>query len=95
MATVKMTFSLDASTAARLNDAATSLRKPKSEIVREAILDYADRVGRLTEAERRRLLGVFDEVVPAIPTRPEDEVGAELAELRRARRLGGRGLRRP
>ena len=34
MASVKMTFSLDASTAARLNDAATSLRKPKSEIVR-------------------------------------------------------------
>jgi hypothetical protein len=95
MATVKMTFSLDASTAARLNDAATSLRKPKSEIVREAILDYADRVGRLTEAERRRLLGVFDEVVPAIPTRPQDEVDAELAELRRARRLGGRGLGQP
>lgn len=94
MATVKMTFSLDASTAARLNDAATSLRKPKSEIVREAIRDYADRVGRLTEAERRRLLGVFDEVVPAIPTRPQDEVDAELAELRRARRLGGRGLGR-
>jgi hypothetical protein len=92
MATIKMTFSLDASTASRLNDAAASLRKSKSEIVREAILDYADRVGRLTEAERRRLLGVFDEVVPAIPTRPQDEVDAELADLRQARRTGGRGL---
>jgi hypothetical protein len=90
-----MTFSLDARTAARLDDAATSLQKPKSEIVREAILDYADRVGRLTEAERRRLLGVFDEVVPAIPTRPLDEVEAELAELRRTRRLGGRGPGQP
>jgi hypothetical protein len=92
MAAVKMTFSLDELTAARLRDAAASLHKPKSAIVREAILDYAERVGRLTEAERRRLLGVFDELVPAIPARPEDEVDEELAELRRARRLGGRGL---
>ena len=95
MATIKMTFSLDEATAARLEVAAASLRKPKSEIVREAILDYAERVGRLTEAERRRLLGVFDEVVPAIPTRPEREVDDELAALRRARRLGGRGSVRP
>ncbi len=94
MATVKMTFSLDERTAARLNDTAASMHKPKSEIVREAILDYADRAGRLTEAERRRLLGVFDEFVPAIPPRSEDEVDEELAELRRARRIGGRGLDR-
>ena len=90
-AAVKMTFSLDAATAARLDDTAAALRKPKSEIVREAIRDYAERVGRLTEAERRRLLGVFDELVPAIPGRPTDEVDAELAELRQARRRGGRG----
>jgi hypothetical protein len=89
MATVKMTFSLDETTAAHLNDAAASLHKPKSEIVREAILDYAERVGRLTEADRRRLLRVFDEVVPAIPARPASEIDEELAELRRARRLGG------
>jgi hypothetical protein len=95
MATVKMTFSLDELTATRLNDTAASLHKPKSEIVREAIRDYAERAGRLTEAERRRLLGVFDELVPAIPPRSEDEVDEELAELRRARRLGGRGLDRP
>jgi hypothetical protein len=94
MATIKMTFSLDEATAARLRDAAASLGKPKSEVVREAIADYADRVGRLTEAERRRLLGVFDELVPAIPARPAREVDEELAELRRARRLGGR-LGRP
>jgi predicted transcriptional regulator len=91
MATIKMTFSLDEATAARLEQAATSLRKPKSEVVREAILDYAERVGRLTEAERRRLLSAFDELVPAIPAGSEDEVEAELVELRRARRSGGRG----
>ena len=94
MASVKMTFSLDASTAARLDEVAAALRTPKSEVVRDAIRDYADRVGRLTEAERRRLLGVFDDLVPAIPARPSAEVDAELAELRRARRQGGRGRER-
>jgi hypothetical protein len=89
MATVKMTFSLDETTASHLRDAAAALRKPKSEIVRDAILDYAERVGRLSEADRRRLLRVFDEVVPAIPARTAREVDEELAELRRARRLGG------
>jgi hypothetical protein len=94
MASVKMTFSLDTETAARLRHAAEALRKPKSEVVREAILDYADRVGRLTEVERRRLLGVFDELVSAIPARPASEVDEELAEIRRARRHGGRGVAR-
>ncbi|CAN5645770.1 hypothetical protein BH24CHL9_BH24CHL9_00730 [soil metagenome] len=86
-----MTFSLDESTSARLDEMAVALRKPKSEVVREAIRDYAERVGRLTEAERRRLLGVFDELVPAIPARSPDVVDAELAELRWTRRDGGRG----
>lgn len=91
MATIKMTFTLDEPTAARLEQAAASLRKPKSEVVREAIRDYAERVGRLTEPERIRMLGLFDELVPAIPTGPEDAVDAELAGIREARRLGGRG----
>lgn len=94
MATIKMTFSLDEATATRLDDAATSLRKPKSEVVREAIRDYADRVGRLTEAERLRLLGVFDELVSQIPMSSAADVEAELTEIRRARQRGGRGRSR-
>ena len=81
-----MTFSLDEPTAARLNEASTALGKPKSEVVREAIRDYAERMGRLSEAERIRLLGVFDEVVSAISDRPADEVESELADVRDARR---------
>jgi metal-responsive CopG/Arc/MetJ family transcriptional regulator len=91
MATIKMTFSLDEPTVARLNEASVALRKPKSEIVREAIRDYAERIGRLSEVERIRLLGVFDEVVAVIPERPAADVDAELAEIRRARREGGLG----
>jgi hypothetical protein len=95
MATVKMTFSLDEATARRLNEAAERTRQPKSLVVREAILDYADRVGRLTEAERIRLLGVFDDVVATIPDAPAEAVDAELEELRHARRSGGRVLDSP
>lgn len=90
MASVKMTFSLDEATAARLRHTAETLRKPQSQVVREAIADYADRLGRLSEAERRRLLRAFDELVPAIPTRPVSDVEEELAAIRRARRAGGR-----
>jgi hypothetical protein len=92
MGTVKMTFSLDEATARRLNEAAERTGKPKSSVVREAVLDYADRVGRLTEAERIRLLSVFDEVVAAIPDAPANAVDSELKELRSARRRGGRAF---
>ncbi|MBX3029444.1 MAG: ribbon-helix-helix protein, CopG family [Chloroflexi bacterium] len=90
MATIKMTFSLDAATSRSLREAAESLGKPKSEVVREAILDYAERVGRLTEAERRRQLSVFDEMMAARSTGSARTVDRELAAVRRARRGGGR-----
>ena len=87
---VKVTFTLDDATVARLRQSATRLAKPQSEIVREAIRDYADRVGRLSEQERLRRLRVFDELVPLMPMRPAAEVDREMAEVRRARRAGGR-----
>lgn len=95
MASVKMTFSLDRTTAARIDQTAQRLGKAKSEVVREAVADYAARVGRLSEGERRELLRSFDRLVPAIPKRPAAEVDTELAELRRARRAGGRGSASP
>ena len=49
-------------------------------------------VGRLTEAERIRLLSVFDEVVAAIPDAPANAVDSELKELRSARRRAGRAF---
>lgn len=90
MASVKVTYSVDAETVARLERAAERLGVPKSQVVREAIADYSARIDRLSERERLRLLRVFDEVVPVIPERPLAEVEAELAALRRARRGGGR-----
>lgn len=94
MASVKSTFTLDPQTIARLNETAERLQRSKSEVVREAIRDYSDRAGRLSERERRRMLAAFDELVPQIPERPAREVDAELAAIRGARRGGGRGGRR-
>ena len=90
MATVKVTFTLDQATIARLQEAAERLSKPKSEVVRNAIHDFHERIGRLSERERLQMLEIFDRVVPEIPRRPQAETERELREVRRARRAGGR-----
>ena len=87
---VKITVTLDEDTVARLRRAAARLDRPQSHIVRDAIREYSERVGRLSDEERRRLLEVFDRLLPAIPQRPLSEVKAELAEIRAVRRQGGR-----
>ena len=91
MATVKATFTLDERTAARLADTAKRLGRPKSEIVRDAISEYSERADRLSDAERERMLRVVDELAASPPSRSAAEVDAELEEIRRARRAGGRG----
>jgi predicted DNA-binding protein len=90
MAVNKVTFTLDEETIHRLTDAAERLGKPKSQIVREAVADYHNRIGRLSESERQRLLKTFDTLVPLIPKRPQHQVDRELLEVRQARRSGGR-----
>jgi hypothetical protein len=54
------------------------------------VADYHSRIGRLSESERKRMLNAFDALVPAIPVRPLGEADAEMREIRRARRSGGR-----
>jgi hypothetical protein len=87
---VKVTFTLDDETVAKLRQSAARLEKPQSEVVREAIAEYAERVGRLSERERRHLVGVFDRFMQPVPQRPAAAVDAELKEVRAARRAGGR-----
>lgn len=91
MATNKVTFTLDQPTVTRLQDAAERLALPKSEVVREAIRQFYEGIGRLSERERLNMLRTFDDVVPRIPTRGAREVTRELKALRQARRSGGRG----
>ncbi len=90
MATIKVTFTLDQATVTRLQEAAARLALPKSEVVREAISEFYERIGRLSERERLSLLRTFDEVVPRIPARHLRQVERELKAVRRARRSGGR-----
>ena len=90
MATTKVTFTFDPATITRLNDAAQRLAKPKSEIVREAIHDYHQRIGRLSEEEKQRMLRALDKLAASPQTRTQAEMEAELKEIRRARRHGGR-----
>lgn len=86
----KVTFTLDDHTVRLLGVTAARLKKPKSQIVREAVADYHERSGRLSEAERQRMLAVIDRMAGAKPTRPQSEVDREIAEIRAARRGGGR-----
>jgi hypothetical protein len=86
----KRTFTLDDETAARIDRTAARLGLSRSRVVREAVREYATRVGQLSDEERRRLLGVFDDLVARIPARPATEADREIAAVRRARRAGGR-----
>jgi predicted transcriptional regulator len=87
---VKVTFTLDDETVARLRRMATRLTRPQSHVVREAIKEYEARTNRLSEAERTRMLAVIDEIIQEPPTRTTGEVDAELKEIRASRRRWNR-----
>ena len=89
----KVTFSLDDQTVRLLRSTAERLRKPQSMVVREAVAEYGARAGRLTEAERRRMLAAIDEIASRPPTSSQADVERELRDVRRARRHGGRRRR--
>ncbi len=86
----RVTYSLDDATVARIRQTAERLGKPQSQVVREAVAEYAERVGRLSDDERRRALAVLERLRVQAPTRPEGDVDLELREVRRTRRAGGR-----
>jgi predicted transcriptional regulator len=87
---VKVTFTVDDETVRTLRTIAERLGKPQSMVVREAVAEYGARAGRLTDAERRRMLAVLDEMSRRPPQRTAADVAREIAEVRRARRRGGR-----
>jgi predicted DNA-binding protein len=89
---VKVTFTLEEGTVERLRRTAARLGKPQSQIVREAIDEYAARAGKLSDEERQRLLAALDRAMSRPPSRPAEAVDSELREIRAGRR---RWSRRP
>jgi predicted DNA-binding protein len=90
---VKVTFTFDEDTVARLNETARRLSKPKSEVVREAIEAYHAKSDRLSDAERERMLKAVREyaLLPTVGTAADRE--REQREIRAVRRSGGRRTR--
>ncbi|HSL22053.1 MAG TPA: ribbon-helix-helix protein, CopG family [Vicinamibacterales bacterium] len=87
---VKLTFTLDDETVADLERTASRLRRPKSQVVREAIREYGARTDRLSDDERTRMLEALDRMIRRPRSRSAAAVKRELAEIRAARRAGGR-----
>ncbi len=86
----KVTFTVDEATVRTLRKMAERLGKPQSMVVREAVAEYGARAARPTEAEPRHMLAVLDEMAKRPRTRSDADVAREIADIRRARRHGGR-----
>jgi len=90
---VKMTFTLDDETVAKLKRAAARFDKPQSWVVREAVADYAAKSDMLTPEEKARMLEALERLRQAPIEKTSAEVDREIAEIRASRRAAG--LRRP
>ena len=87
---VKVTFTLDDGTVAEIRRTAARLGTAQSQVVRDAVAEYAARADRLSERERLRMLAVLDTLRHAPVSRQAGDVDAELRAVRSARRRGGR-----
>jgi predicted transcriptional regulator len=86
----KVTMTLDDEAIRQLELTAKRLRQPKSEVTRRALVEFAQRSERPSEAEIARKLAVIDAMMRRPASRPEVEVISELAEIRERRRSGWR-----
>jgi len=90
MARTKVTFTVDDDTVRCIERTALRLGVPKSKVVREAVAEYAARADRLSEAERARIVAALDAYRLSAPHGDPAAAAREIAEIRRARRTGGR-----
>ena len=79
---VKVTFTLDDATVEELRRTAARLKKPQSQVVREAVAEYSARTDKLSERERQRMLAILERVKRMKPTRSQAENDAEIAAIR-------------
>ena len=90
MGMVKVTFSLDDATVEAIRRTAERLGTAQSQVIREAVAEYAARTDRVSERERLRTLAILDTLRAAPTSRSAAAVDAELRAIRSARRSGGR-----
>lgn len=87
---IKVTFTLDEATIRKLEVTAQRLRKPKSQIVRDAVQAFQGVPDKLSDHERRTMLKALRRLAAQPPSRSQREVDEELEEIRAVRRLPGR-----
>ena len=87
---VKVTYTLDDATVAEIRRTAERLGRPQSQVVREAVAEYAARADRVGERERLRNVSILTSLKKAPAGRSAKAVDAEIAAGRRARRKSGR-----
>jgi Arc/MetJ-type ribon-helix-helix transcriptional regulator len=87
---VKVTFTLDDATVEELRRTAARLRRPQSQVVREAVAEYSARADKMTERERLQMLAILERLRHTKPARSQADADAEIAAIRAARRTGGR-----
>jgi predicted transcriptional regulator len=87
---IKVTFTLDVETVARLRAISLRTSKPQSLVVREAVKDYEARATMLSDEERAHALAIVDRMTHEPPTRTATEVDAELRAIRTSRRRWSR-----
>ena len=87
---VKVTFSLDDATVAEIRRTAERLGTAQSQVVREAVAEYAARADRVSERERLRAVTILEKLRRAPASRQAGAVNSELRAIRATRRTGGR-----
>jgi predicted transcriptional regulator len=86
----RVTFSLNEATIAELRRTAARLQRPQSQVVREAVAEYAARTDRMSERERLHAIAAIEKLRAEPPSRSARAVETEMRTSRAARRRGGR-----
>ena len=87
---VKVTFTLDDATVKEIRRTAERLGRPQSQVVREAVAEYAARADQVTERERLHAVTILENLNTPRWSRGGRGVDRELRAVRPARRTGGR-----
>jgi len=87
---VKVTFTLDDATVKEIRRTAERLGRPQSQVVREAVAEYAARADQVTERERLHAVTLLEKLKKNPSSSAGSAVDTELRLVRTARRTGGR-----